>query len=244
MPSRQNCDEELLSALRKATPARIGAGRCGTRPVTSQWLKFRQDHAFARDAVNSRLSDEFLQSMESEGFPVIQTLAKDREDYIAFPPHGKQACEEVVESLKSRCITGIDVQIVVSDGLSARAVEINVPQLLPILRDGLDLEGVSQGTPVVALFGRVAIADQIAHALHARLAINLIGERPGLSSDVGLSAYLTYNPGPHTISSDRTVLSNIHERGTPPVEAGAYIVQLAGRILNHKVSGVRLQQLA
>lgn len=182
--------------------------------------------------------------MEAEGYPVIQTLAQDREDYIAFPPHGKRASEEVVESLKGRLKQAMDVQIVLSDGLSARAVETNVPQLLPILKDGLDLEGICYGTPVVVVCGRVAVADQIAHAVGAKLAINLIGERPGLSSDVGLSAYLTFNPGPHTISSDRTVVSNIHDRGTPPVEAGAYIVQLVERIFKHGVSGVRLQQLA
>jgi ethanolamine ammonia-lyase small subunit len=79
--------------------------------------------------------------------------------------------------------------------------------------------------------------------LGAKLAINLIGERPGLSSAQALSAYLTYNPGPQTISSDRTVVSNIHRGGTPATEAGAYIVHLAKRILANQASGVRLQQL-
>jgi ethanolamine ammonia-lyase small subunit len=57
-----------------------------------------------------------------------------------------------------------------------------------------------------------------------------------------MSAYLTYNPGPETISSDRTVVSNIHALGTLPIEAGAHIVQIVKRILLLKMSGVKLQQ--
>lgn len=123
------------------------------------------------------------------------------------------------------------------------AVEANIKDLLPMIEDGLKIEGITVGTPIIVRYGRVAIADQISHALGAKLAINLIGERPGLSSGAGMSAYLTLNPGPETISSDRTVVSNIHSRGTPPVEAGAYIVHLAKTILEKKVSGVKLQKL-
>jgi ethanolamine ammonia-lyase small subunit len=123
-------------------------------------------------------------------------------------------------------------------------VEANIPDLLPMLEQALTAAGITYGLPVVARYGRVAIADQLGHALNAKLAVNLIGERPGLSSATSLSAYLTYNPGPNTISSDRTVVSNIHSRGTPPVEAGAYVAALCRKILDLKVSGVRLQQMS
>ena len=146
--------------------------------------------------------------------------------------------------LKNQCSSGNDVQIVISDGLSAKAVEKNAGNLLPMIVDGLKLNNLSQGLPVVVQYGRVAVGDQIAFALSARVVINLIGERPGLSSAEGLSAYITYNPSPETISSDRTVVSNIHERGTPAVEAGAYIVRLVKTILERKVSGVELQKLS
>jgi ethanolamine ammonia-lyase small subunit len=36
------------------------------------------------------------------------------------------------------------------------------------------------------------------------------------------------------------VVSNIHAQGTPAVEAGAYIAELIGKILQKKVSGVGL----
>lgn len=227
-----------------STPARLGVWRAGYRPLTKQWLRFRQDHALARDAVNSNLTQAFLNEYATaKGFPVIHSLAADRRDFVLNPPRGKRAADEEIDKLLAACPAGKDVQIVISDGLSAMAVEANVGDVLPMLTHGFTQAGISCGLPVIALQGRVAIADQVAHALKARVAINLIGERPGLSSGLSLSAYITYNPGPHTISSDRTVVSNIHAGGTPPIEAGAYIVSLVERILKAGVSGVELQKL-
>lgn len=235
--------EDELARLKSVTPARVGVWRAGSRPTTRAWIDFRVDHAAARDAVHSELSDAFLKSFAKQrGLPVVKSLATDRHDFVLNPPKGKTASDADIALLKKQCRHADSVQIVISDGLSAQAVEANVAELLDMIEAGLKIEGISCGTPVVVRYGRVAVADQIGHALGARLAINLIGERPGLSSGVGLSAYLTYNPGPDTISSDRTVVSNIHDRGTPPVEAGAYIVHLAKLILEKRVSGVRLQQ--
>lgn len=235
---------EYVSFLLGSTPARLGVWRAGARPLTSTWLKFRQDHARARDAVHSELSSEFLAGFaQARDFPVIQSLADNRDDFILNPPKGKRVSPADLELIASLCPAGNDIQIVICDGLSAAAVEANLPNLLPMLEHGFKLEGLSLGQPVVVRYGRVAVADQISFALKARLAINLIGERPGLSCAQALSAYLTYNPGPHTISSDRTVVSNIHAGGTPAAEAGAYIVSLAKGILASQASGVRLQQL-
>lgn len=241
--NRTEKEAQQLASMSNATPARIGVGRAGTRPPTAAWLRFRQDHAAARDAVHSELSESFIdQFAHAKQLPVIQSLATDRSDFVLNPPKGKKTSDEELAMLTKQCPIGRDVQIVISDGLSALAIETNITELLPMLEDGLKIEGITFGKPVVVRYGRVAIADQISHALGARLAINLIGERPGLSSGVGMSAYLTYNPGPQTISSDRTVISNIHDRGTPPVEAGAYIVHLVKKILDKKVSGVELQK--
>jgi ethanolamine ammonia-lyase small subunit len=233
-------DEAILERLQGSTPARIGVGRVGSRPRTQSWLDFRLAHALARDAVKSEFSEEFLSWANAERFPIVQSTASSKLDFIAFPPKGK--CMDI-GALPPDLPCGKDIQVVISDGLSAEAVERNVRDVLPMLHDGFAAKGWSFGTPVVVRFGRVAIGDQIAHAVGAQLVINLIGERPGLSAADSLSAYITYNPGPHTISSDRTVVSNIHTRGTIPVEAGAYVVQLVAKIFEHKVSGVKLQQI-
>lgn len=235
----------MLEELTCTTPARINVSRAGTRPKTDAWLAFRCDHALAKDAVDSELTPDFIATFaQSRDLPVIQSLAQTRAQYILYPTRGKQTTEQALSDLKTRCKSGVEVQVVISDGLSARAIEANAPDVLDIIADGLRFEKIDMGTPVVVRFGRVAIADQISHALQARIAINLIGERPGLSSARSMSAYITYNPGPQTISSDRTVVSNIHHGGTPPSEAGAYIIKLVKTILKHQVSGVRLQQLS
>ena len=234
----------IVEQLRRTTPARIGVGRAGERPPTSAWLQFRQDHALAQDAVKSEFSEPFLAYVANQGFPLIQSQAVDKRDFIAFPPKGKRTADDILSQLQGQCPSGALVQIVVSDGLSAKAVEANLKDVLPMVLDGLELEKITCGRPIVVRYGRVAIADQITHALGSTLALHLIGERPGLSASDSLSAYLTYKAGPSTISSDRTVVSNIHKRGTLPVEAGAYIVQLVKRILDLQVSGVRLQQLS
>ncbi len=230
------------SDIKEITPARLGVGRSGARPLTAAMLQFRADHARARDAVHSELSETFIKNLvENEKALVLKTLCSDRSDFILNPPKGKKADEKEISKL-GELERNMDVQIVISDGLSAAAVEANIPDLLPILTDGLELERISFGRPVIVRFGRVAIADQISHHVHAKIALNLIGERPGLSSAQSLSAYITYNPGPQTISSDRTVVSNIHSAGTPPLEAGAYVVQLCKKILDKKMSGVKLQK--
>jgi ethanolamine ammonia-lyase small subunit len=235
----------LLERAMIATQARVGVGRVGTRPPTVAFLKFRCDHALAKDAVNGELSVDFLKTFAAEqGLPIIESLATSREDYVLFPQKSKRTTDSAIESLKKICPTKQDIQIVVSDGLSARAVEENVADLLPILKHGFALHNWSYGLPVVVQHARVAIADQIAEALNAKLVINLIGERPGLSCADSMSAYITYSPGVKTISSDRTVVSNIHARGTPAIEAGAYIVKLIEQIFQHQASGVGLQQLS
>lgn len=235
-------ENHALADLRSSTPARLGVGRAGVRPGTQSWLKFRQDHAMAKDAVDSEFSENFLGYVREQKFELVQTQALNKLDFVAYPPKGKQTDPHTLDALKSTCVSNLDVQIVVCDGLSSQAIENNLCDILPMLFDGFKLEKISYGVPIVVKYGRVAVADQISHALNMRLALNLIGERPGLSTPGSMSAYLTYNPGPETISSDRTVVSNIHTLGTLPVEAGAHIVKLVKRILNLKLSGVKLQQ--
>jgi ethanolamine ammonia-lyase small subunit len=56
-----------------------------------------------------------------------------------------------------------------------------------------------------------------------------------------MGAYLAYKPTIAMEESRRTVISNIHAGGTPPVEAGAQIAELAQSMLKHKMSGVDLK---
>jgi ethanolamine ammonia-lyase large subunit len=149
-----------------------------------------------------------------------------------------------------------DIQILVSDGLSAEAVHHNLPDLLPTLTDGLARHNIRVGKPILVRFGRVKLAEQVADLLGARLAICLIGERPGgdALASRSLSAYLVYRltelasraaavqfSGNPTVRFEYTVVSNIYAGGLPPVEAGAVIVEKALAILSHCAAGNRLE---
>lgn len=232
-------DPDLLKAVVAATPARLGVWRAGLRPRTETLLKFRADHAAAVDAVFTEVSDEFLASM---GLFAVETQAPDKDTYLTRPDLGRRLTPESVSLLKSKCQQGAQVQVVVADGLSSKAVEANLKDILPALNQSLRHEGLKQGTPFFVRHARVAVMDDIGEALQPECLILLIGERPGLVTAESLSAYLCYRPRHGTIESDRTVISNIHRGGTPPLEAGAYLGSVVKRIIQARASGVKLAQ--
>lgn len=105
----------------------------------------------------------------------------------------------------------------------------------------ITLGEASRGTPFFVRYGRVKIEDQIGEILGAKVVILLVGERPGLGQSESLSCYAVYSPRvATTVEADRTCISNIHQGGTPPVEAAAVIVDLAKRMLEQKASGINM----
>ena len=82
--------------------------------------------------------------------------------------------------IREKCRKNPDVQIIVSDGLSSKAIEANVANALPAIVEGLQSRGITVGTPFFLRFGRVAAMDHIAQALDAKVTCVLLGERPGL----------------------------------------------------------------
>ena len=146
-----------------------------------------------------------------------------------------------VEALKAQCVANPDVQVVISDGLSTDAITVNYEEILPPLMAGLKQAGLKVGTPFFVRYGRVKIEDQIGEILGAKVVILLVGERPGLGQSESLSCYAVYSPRmATTVEADRTCISNIHQGGTPPVEAAAVIVDLAKRMLEQKASGINM----
>ena len=55
-----------------------------------------------------------------------------------------------------------------------------------------------------------------------------------------MSAYIAYEARVGMPEARRTVVSNIHKNGTAAVEAGAYIADVIGLILEQKASGIDL----
>lgn len=222
----------------KLTPARLDVGRAGTRPLTKEMLKFRLDHAEAVDAVYGEVQDAALAEF---GLFTVETQYRNKEFYLQHPDSGRVLTEEGAREIVRRCEHRPQVQVVVSDGLSAKAIDDNLADVLPALRDSLAANGLAEGTPFFVKGGRVGVMDDIGRLLEPEALVLLIGERPGLVTASSMSAYMCYRPRPGRKDSDRMVVSNIHAGGTPPVEAGAHIGSLLRKMIEQKVSGVKLE---
>jgi ethanolamine ammonia-lyase small subunit len=230
-------DYDTLVRLKKTTPARICIGRTGPRYLTIPWLRFRADHAAAMDAVFNEVPDEFLEQM---GLFSVETVVKDKEEYLTRPDLGKILSDEAKEEIKKKCPAGPAVQIIVVDGLSSTAIQANIPDFLPALIEGLKFYHLEMGTPFFIKYGRVPVMDDVGEVLNPDVVVELIGERPGLVTAKSMSAYLCWRPRKGTVESDRNVVANIHDKGMPPVEAGAHVASLIKKIYDAKESGVNV----
>ena len=229
---------EEYKRLKEKTPARLGSGKAGPRYKTLTMLRFRADHAAAQDAVFSQLPEDFA---KENGLVDLKTKCKDKDEYLTRPDLGRCFDEENQKKLRSAIAGTPRVQIVIGDGLSSAAIAANAMDCQAAIRDGLKLQGIETGQGVFVRFCRVGAGDAVGDVTGCEVVCVLVGERPGLVTDKSMSAYITYKPHTGVSESARTVVSNIHAQGTPAVEAGAFVAELIGKILEKKVSGVELQ---
>ncbi|WP_455391314.1 ethanolamine ammonia-lyase subunit EutC [Frisingicoccus sp.] len=232
-------DREGLERMMARTTARIGVGNCGPRLKTRTMLTLRADHAAARDAVFKDVGQELLDRL---GLFTVETQCKSKDEFLTRPDLGRLFPEESLEMIRSKCGRDMDVQVYASDGLSSTAIEANLENILPVIMDGLKAKGLKTGAPFFVKNGRVAAMDQVSEALNATVTCVLIGERPGLATAESMSAYIAYKAVVGMPEARRTVVSNIHSKGIPAVEAGAYIVDVIQKILEAKASGVELKK--
>nr|WP_207927436.1 ethanolamine ammonia-lyase subunit EutC [Streptococcus catagoni] len=231
-------NEEAYRKIKKFTPARLGLWRAGNRYMTQSILRFRADHAAAQDAVFSYVSDDFVKEM---GFVAVHTMPKTKDEYLTRPDLGRIFSEDQQKIIQEKCQKNAKVQVIVGDGLSSSAIEANVKDFLPALKQGLKMFGLDFNEVLFIKHARVAAMDKIAELTGAEVVCMLVGERPGLVTAESMSAYLAYKPSVGMPEAKRTVLSNIHKGGTPAVEAGAYVAEIIKKILEHKKSGVDLK---
>jgi len=236
---------DRLARLKQFTPARIGLGRAGTGQPTGASLKFLLDHARARDAVHAALDFEAIaEALRARGWmPIrVQSAAGDRTEYLRRPDLGRRL-SPAGRSIVERQERGSDVAVVAADGLSSSAVATNLLPTLIILRPLLQRRRLTIGPIFLVEQGRVAIGDEIGELMDAKLALVLIGERPGLSAADSLGAYMTWRPRVGVMDSSRNCISNIRAAGLPPEEAASQIDDLIGRAFMHSATGVRLNEL-
>jgi ethanolamine ammonia-lyase small subunit len=236
-------ENEIWTALRRLTAARIGLKRSGASLATAPLLDFRLAHARVRDAVHEPFDEAGLMTkLAGLSDPVISvaSAAEDRQSYLLRPDLGRSLAPGADAALASHR-GDYDVAFVVTDGLSARAVALHAQPVLSQVVTVLRAEGWKIAPLVVARHGRVAIGDAIAAALHAKSVAVLIGERPGLSAPDSMGAYLTFRPHAGTTDADRNCISNIRPDGIGYELAGFKIAHLLWSMRLREVSGVTLK---
>jgi ethanolamine ammonia-lyase small subunit len=235
---------ETLRKIRARTPARLLLGRVGAAYRTNTQLELREAHAAARDAVQGELN---LEKAFGSGFVElwklleVRTGAVSKEEYLLRPDLGRNFDEKSRAELQRRSQSD-DFLIAVGDGLSVSAVATQVPSLLPLLCGGAKERHWKIGPALVIHHCRVGILNEIGELLKPRVAVLLIGERPGLATAESLSAYMAYRPGATHTDANRNVISNIHGRGLGPHEAAARILNLAECMMTSGGSGYQIKQ--
>lgn len=228
------------------TPARLWTGRAGVSYRTGTALELRRDHAAAVDAVHAELDlirDLGTDFVRQFGLFEVSTAAASKFEYLSRPDLGRRLNSEAKDSLWKRCPRSAGLQVVIGDGLSATAVVVQVPTLLPALLDAAANRGWQIGQPFVVRHCRVGVLNEIGEQLDPQVVVLLIGERPGLATAESLSAYLAYRPRPGDTDARRNLISNIHSAGVSHEEAVDRILSLAVQLRDQQRSGVAVKEI-
>ena len=126
--------------------------------------------------------------------------------------------------------------------VSVTAVAAQVPALLPLLHEGARARGWAVGNPFVIRHCRVGVLNEIGELVAPKVAVLLIGERPGLATSESLSAYMAYRPGKSHSDANRNLISNIHSRGLKPQAAADRILNLAAQMMKCESSGFAVRE--
>ena len=230
-------DPRIMPGLLASTPARIGVGRVGPRYHTNTMLRFRADHAAAKDAVLSEVEPALLAEL---GMFEVASRAPDKPTFLQRPDLGRALSDEARDELGKRVGRAPTLAIIYGDGLSAAAINQHLREFHHALVPALAARGISHAPAFFVRHSRVKIMDEIARLVGAQAAVFVCGERPGLGFADSMSAYYIFQPAEGATDADREVISNINPRGRPPADAAGDVASAVERILREKKSGVVL----
>jgi ethanolamine ammonia-lyase small subunit len=230
-------DPRVMPGILRSTPARIGVGRTGPRYKTNTMLRFRADHAAAKDAVVSEVDPALLADL---GLFELTTRAPDKPTFLQRPDLGRTLSDEARATLAERIGRAPTLIIIYGDGLSAAAINQHLATFHQALLPALASRGIAHAPAFFVRRSRVKVMDEIARLCGAQAALFVCGERPGLGFADSMSAYYIYQPAAGATDADREVISNINPRGRPPADAARDVAAAVERILREKKSGVVL----
>jgi len=173
----------------------------------------------------------------------VNTRASSKAEYLRRPDLGRRLDDASREAIRTKCPSGVDIQLVIGDGLSATAVAVQAPGLLDRLHSASRTRGWSFGQPFLVRYCRVGVMNDVGDLLTPAIVVLLIGERPGLATAESLSAYMAYRPSAGHTDAERNLISNIHSRGIGLDEATERIVSLASQCRAVGRSGVGITEV-
>jgi ethanolamine ammonia-lyase large subunit len=203
----------------------------------------------ARRALYAELDTAAIKDASPEQIRV-QTNAASRDDYLSHPPSGEMICKEDSERIRSiYTVRRPRIQVVISDGLNANAINENLRAVLAPLKYLLTVSGHHIGSAdIIIKNGRVRAGYHIGALLDVDVIVHLIGERPGTGLNT-MSAYITYGRdtfersrwSPSLDHSNTTAVCGIHHKGKSPAAATEEIAHCINRVFEERRSGVALR---
>tara|TARA_R110000868_G_scaffold79068_1_gene224997 strand:+ start:5187 stop:5927 length:741 start_codon:yes stop_codon:yes gene_type:complete len=228
--------------LKEFTNARIALGRAGNALPTNEVLQFRMAHALAKDAISTELDVLNIKAdAKNLGLTTIfaQSQITNTSEYLRNPNKGRLLHDQSRTQLEDYSEKKADLCIIIADGLSAEAVNLHAMKLIELLIPKLKIKNLA---PVVIVkYSRVAISDEIGELLDSKIALILIGERPGLSSPTSMGAYITWNPKKGNTDEKRNCVSNIQPDGLSYEFASQKLAYLIDQMTSRQISGVALK---
>jgi ethanolamine ammonia-lyase small subunit len=228
-------DPRVMPTILGSTPARVAVGRVGPRYHTNTMLRFRADHAAAKDAVMSEVDAALVTGL---GLFEVASRAPDKPIFLQRPDLGRALSDEARAEIGKRIPRAPTLVVIYGDGLSAAAINQHLGEFHGALVPALAARGIAHAPAFFVRHSRVKIMDEIARLVGAQAALFVCGERPGLGFADSLSAYYIYQPAAGATDADREVISNINPRGRPPADAAGDVAAAVERILRAKKSGV------
>ncbi len=229
--------EAMLPRLVALTSSQIAIGHAGNRFRTDQYLRVREGHADARDAVHSEVAPDWP---VRNGLIPLETRCADRSEYLLYPNHGRRLSDVSRATVLAHAATSPDVQVIVGDGLSPNAIVQNGESSLRALKQALQSEGLRTGVDFYVKHARIGVADEIGVLVNARATVMLVGERPGLGTGDSLSFYLAIGPKLDQDNAEKNCISNVRPIGIAPMEAAQQSVAILRRGFERGVGGVAL----
>lgn len=230
-------DAAIIERLVGTTSSQIAVGHRGLRFKTDLYLRMREGHADAKDAVHSEVPTGWP---EAHGLRPLKTRCEERNEYLLYPNHGRRLDDASLSAIADLRDSAPDVQIIIGDGLSPNAVLKNGEECLAELHRALGSAGLRTGQDLYVKFARIGVADEIGVLVKARATVIVVGERPGLGTGDSLSFYIAVAPKLDQDNAEKNCISNVRPIGIRPHEAADLTVDILKRGFEHGRGGVSL----